>query len=98
MSQRPKRSSSAKSPCSIASAIRRYADLMLHLAPISALGFGSDGLSPEDIKQLDDTAELISGAERRAMAAERETVDRLIASHLSSQIGARFAGRIGGVV
>ena len=80
------------------SPIRRYADLIVHRALISALGFGSDGLSPEDIKQLDDTAELISGAERRAMAAERETVDRLIASHLSSQIGARFAGRIGGVV
>ncbi len=80
------------------SPIRRYADLIVHRALISALGFGADGLSAEDIAQLSDTAELISGAERRAMAAERETVDRLIASHLSSQIGARFAGRIGGVV
>lgn len=80
------------------SPIRRYADLIVHRALISALDFGSDGLSAEDIVQLGDTAELISGAERRAMAAERETVDRLIASHLSSQIGARFAGRIGGVV
>jgi ribonuclease R len=80
------------------SPIRRYADLIVHRALISAQGFGSDGLSPEDVKQLDDTAELISAAERRAMAAERETVDRLIASHLSSQIGARFPGRIGGVV
>ena len=80
------------------SPIRRYADLIVHRALISALDFGSDGLSTEDIAQLNDTAELISGAERRAMAAERETVDRLIASHLSSQIGARFAGRIGGVV
>ncbi len=41
---------------------------------------------------------MISDAERRAMAAERETVDRLVAAHLSSQTGAVFRGRIGGVV
>ncbi len=80
------------------SPIRRYADLIVHRALITALGLGSDGLSAEDIAQLDDTAELISGAERRAMAAERETVDRLIAHHLAGQTGAVFAARIGGVV
>jgi ribonuclease R len=31
------------------------------------------------------------------MAAERETVDRLIAAHLAGQIGARFQARISGV-
>ena len=31
------------------------------------------------------------------MAAERETMDRLIAAHLASQIGARFKARIAGV-
>ena len=31
------------------------------------------------------------------MAAERETVDRLIAAHLADQIGARFPARISGV-
>jgi ribonuclease R len=80
------------------SPIRRYADLIVHRALVSALGMGSDGLSPEDVKLLDDTAERISAAERRAMMAERETVDRLIAKHLAGQIGARFNGRIGGVV
>ncbi|MFZ5674663.1 MAG: ribonuclease R [Pseudomonadota bacterium] len=80
------------------SPIRRYADLIVHRALITAFGLGPDGLSSEDTAQLNDTAELVSGAERRAMAAERETVDRLIASHLASQIGARFPGRIGGVV
>ncbi|MBC8037107.1 MAG: RNB domain-containing ribonuclease, partial [Rhizobiales bacterium] len=80
------------------SPIRRYADLIVHRALISALGFGEDGLSTEDIAKLRDTADMISDAERRAMAAERETVDRLIASHLSTQTGAVFRGRIGGVV
>jgi ribonuclease R len=31
------------------------------------------------------------------MAAERETVDRLIAAHLADRIGATFTGRIAGV-
>jgi ribonuclease R len=59
---------------------------------------GEDGLFAEDIARLKDTADMISDAERRAMAAERETVDRLVASHLSTQTGSVFRGRIGGVV
>ncbi len=39
----------------------------------------------------------ISAAERRAMAAERETVDRLIAHFLADRVGATFRGRISGV-
>ena len=80
------------------SPIRRYADLIVHRALVSALGFGEDGLSADDIAKLSDTADMISDAERRAMAAERETVDRLIAAHLAKQTGAVFRGRIGGVV
>ena len=80
------------------SPIRRYADLIVHRALVSALGFGDDGLSADDISRLGETADMISDAERRAMAAERETTDRLIAAHLSGQTGALFRGRIGGVV
>jgi ribonuclease R len=80
------------------SPIRRYADLIVHRALVSALGLGDDGLSAEDISRLSETADLISDAERRAMAAERETTDRLIAAHLAEQTGAHFRGRIGGVV
>lgn len=80
------------------SPIRRYADLIVHRALISALGLGPDGLSPDDIAKLPETAEMISDAERRAMAAERETIDRLIAAHLAGHTGATFRGRIGGVV
>jgi ribonuclease R len=79
------------------SPIRRYADLIVHRALISALGLGDDGLSPQDIDRLGETADIISAAERRAMAAERDTVDRMIAKHLASEVGAVFAAKISGV-
>jgi ribonuclease R len=47
--------------------------------------------------ELADIATRISNAERRAMAAERETIDRLIATHLVDRVGATFDGRISGV-
>src|SRR5690606_22574326 len=40
---------------------------------------------------------LISATERRAMLAERETVDRLIAHYLAAHLGDEFEGRITGV-
>ncbi|MEL6298626.1 MAG: ribonuclease R [Pseudomonadota bacterium] len=79
------------------SPIRRYADLLVHRALISALKLGRDGMQPEHHARLTETAEMISNFERRAMAAERETVDRLIASHLAERVGATFAGRISGM-
>ncbi len=79
------------------SPIRRYADLIVHRALISALKLGDDGLSAEEADKLDGIAQHISATERRAMAAERETADRLLAAFLSEQIGARFEGRISGV-
>ena len=79
------------------SPIRRYADLVVHRALIHALAFGKDGLPEETTKDgLAEVAAAISVTERRAMAAERETVDRLIAHHLADQIGAAFKGRITG--
>ncbi len=80
------------------SPIRRYADVIVHRALISALKLGDDGLSAKDIAQMDDVGEEISAAERRAMVAERETVDRLVARHLADHLGASFEGRISGVV
>ncbi len=79
------------------SPIRRYADLIVHRALITALGLGEGGLSREDEETLEQTAEAISRAERRAMAAERDTVDRLIAHHLADRVGEDFDGRITGV-
>ena len=80
------------------SPIRRYADLIVHRGLIRALKLGGDGL-PEatDVKALAEVSAQISATERRAMLAERETNDRLIAHFLSDRIGATFDGRISGV-
>ncbi len=79
------------------SPIRRYADLIVHRALIRALHLGEAGSPDLTGEELDDVAERISLAERRAMKAERETTERLIASFLADQVGATFSGRIAGV-
>ncbi len=79
------------------SPIRRYSDLIVHRALIRGHGWGDDGLSAQDIEGLAETAKLISDAERRSMAAERDTVDRYLAAWLSDRVGATFQGRVSGV-
>ena len=79
------------------SPIRRYADLIVHRALIRAIGLGDDGLPYGIEEKLPAIAAEISAAERRAMLAERETIDRLIALYLCERIGAEFSGRIAGV-
>jgi ribonuclease R len=80
------------------SPIRRYADLIVHRALIRALGLGEGALpETETVETLSEVAAQISATERRAMKAERETADRLIAHFLADKIGARFQGRISGV-
>ncbi|GLU27136.1 ribonuclease R [Brucella sp. NBRC 12950] len=79
------------------SPIRRYADLIVHRALIKALGLGKDGLTTDEEAHLEETAALISSTERRAMLAERETVDRLIAHFLAAHLGDEYEGRVTGV-
>ncbi len=79
------------------SPIRRYADLIVHRALVGSLGFGEGGITPQEEATLDNIAAEISTFERRAMAAERDTVNRLIAHHLSQRVGEEFEGRVGGV-
>jgi ribonuclease R len=80
------------------SPIRRYADLVVHRALIRGLGLGEGAMPPtETLETLSEVAAQISVTERRAMKAERETADRLIAHFLADRIGATFQGRISGV-
>ncbi|MBS0534170.1 MAG: ribonuclease R [Proteobacteria bacterium] len=80
------------------SPIRRYADLIVHRALIRALHLGPDGLPGSfGLPELAEIAAEISATERRAMLAERETKDRLIAHFLADRVGATFEGKVGGV-
>jgi ribonuclease R len=79
------------------SPIRRYADLLVHRALISALQLGSGGLAAEDVAAFADSASHITATERRAMLAERDAVDRYLAAFMADRIGERFAARISGV-
>ncbi|MDQ7069935.1 MAG: ribonuclease R [Rhodobacterales bacterium] len=79
------------------SPIRRYADLIVHRALITAHGWGEDGLSRVDIDTMEATAQHISDTERRSMMAERDTTDRYLAAFLSEQVGNEFSGRINGI-
>ncbi len=79
------------------SPIRRYADLVVHRALIKAGGLGEGGISDAEAPRLPEIAQSISEAEQRAMSAERETMDRLVASFLSERIGAEFDARVAGV-
>ncbi len=79
------------------SPIRRYADLVVHRGLIRALGLGFDGLPETWDDKLEAIGSEISACERRAMLAERDTIDRLIARWLSDRVGATFRGKISGV-
>ena len=79
------------------SPIRRYADLIVHRALVRAYKLGDDGLSDAEGALMPRTAEHISMTERRAMEAERETVDRYVAAYLSTRVGETMPTRITGV-
>ena len=89
------------------SPIRRYSDLLVHRALVDAFGLEQpapkgdipafSGLSDRDRDDLGKISEAISDTERRAMAAERETIDRYVAAWLSARVGEVFDTRITGV-
>ncbi|ONF97242.1 ribonuclease R family protein [Sphingomonas jeddahensis] len=77
------------------SPIRRYADLLVHRALTSAHALGPGGLNgDEDFERLGET---ISKLERRAMEAERDTIDRYVAAFLAERVGEVVDARITGI-
>ncbi|APE28766.1 ribonuclease R [Aurantiacibacter gangjinensis] len=90
------------------SPIRRYSDLLVHRALVDGFGLeqpkpniksvpASSGLSDQDRSDLGKITDAISITERRAMEAERDTIDRYVAAWLSARVGEVFPCRITGV-
>ncbi|MEO5774229.1 MAG: RNB domain-containing ribonuclease [Sphingomicrobium sp.] len=79
------------------SPIRRYADLLVHRSLVSAYRLGEGGLPPGEDEKFDRIGEQISMLERRAMEAERDTIDRYVAAYLSDRVGQLVDCRITGV-
>ena len=82
--------------CHFTSPIRRYSDLIVHRALISANFLGEGGFLNKDI-DIASIAEHTSITERRASKAERQSTDRFAAAYLSDKIGEKFKGRVNGV-
>ncbi len=79
------------------SPIRRYADLLVHRSLVAAYDLGAGGLSEGEAASMDKIGESISMLERRAMEAERDTIDRYVAAFLSEKVGEVLETRITGV-
>jgi ribonuclease R len=89
------------------SPIRRYSDLLVHRALVDAYKLeqpappgsipDTSGLSERDRASLGQVSDAISQTERRAMEAERDTIDRYVAAWLSNRVGEVFDTRITGV-
>ena len=89
------------------SPIRRYADLLVHRALVDAYKLeqprpdgglpAGTGLADRDRDSLQAISDAISQTERRAMEAERDTIDRYVAAWLSGRVGETFDTRITGV-
>ena len=89
------------------SPIRRYADLLIHRALVDGFKLeqpkpkaklpDASGLSEHDRENLSKITDAISKTERRAMEAERDTIDRYVAAWLSARVGETFETRITGV-
>jgi ribonuclease R len=80
------------------SPIRRYADLIVHRSLVEAYKLGPGGLTEGEATSMERIGESISMLERRAMEAERDTIDRYVAAFLSERVGEVVEARITGVL
>ncbi len=97
---KPKNSShfglSLKRYAHFTSPIRRYADLAVHRALISACELGGDG-HVYSVDELEQICDHISGTERLAIQAERDVINRYTAQFVSNFEGKEIEGRISGL-
>ena len=80
------------------SPIRRYADILVHRALISALNLGVGGLSSKTtLEDFEEIGAHISKTERTAMYAEREAMERYVTAYMEEHVGSFFEACISGV-
>ncbi len=79
------------------SPIRRYADLLVHRALITALSLGPAGQDLADLPQVEQTTQHLCETERRAQLAERQAHSRYLAAYHASDLDHVLLGRITGL-
>lgn len=79
------------------SPIRRYSDICVHRSLVRSFGLGEGALPDGAERRFAAIGEHLSFTERRAMEAERQTLDRYIANYLSASVGQVVRARISGV-
>lgn len=79
------------------SPIRRYSDLLVHRALITANTLGLGGQTNVPLNDLEVICNQISQTERRAASAERSANDRYAALFMENRIGESFDAVISGV-
>lgn len=86
--------------CHFTSPIRRYADLMVHRALIAHLAHDKNArekLPHTKRRELEKIADHISITERKAMLAERDSMDRYRTAYMSARLGQDFGAAITGI-
>ena len=80
------------------SPIRRYADLLIHRALVSALNLPEGGgLSEREADKFDDTAQHLCETERKAVNAERDLTARFVSAYLQPAVGQEFEVTVSGI-